>query len=114
MTYLIAFIILALLAVITVQIGKVSELASTVRGEEEVEEQNNHRTSVYLVIFMVVFLVFCVASAYYYKDVMLGYGPWESSSEHGKDLDYLFNITLIFTGIVFVLTQILLFWYSYK
>lgn len=114
MTYLIAFIIIGLLAVIAVQIGKVSELAASVRGEEEVEEQNNNRTGAWLVIFMVGFLVFCVASAYYYKDVMLGYGPWESSSAHGKDLDYLFNITLIFTGIVFVLTQILLFWYSYK
>ncbi len=114
MTYLIAFIIIALLAVIAVQIGKVSELAASVRGEEEVAEQNNNRTGFFLVVFMVGFLAFCVISAYYYKDVMLGYGPWESSSEHGKDLDYLFNVTLVFTGIVFIITHVLLFWYAYK
>ena len=114
MTYLVGFLILVLLGVIVVQIGRVSELASEVRGVEEVEEQSNNRTGVYLVLFMVLFLVFCVVSAWYYRNDMLGYGPWESSSAHGKDLDYLFNITLVFTGIVFVVTQILLFWYSYK
>jgi cytochrome c oxidase subunit 2 len=114
MTYLIGFLIIALLAVIAIQIGKVSDLAAEVRGVEEVEEQENNRTGVLLVLFMIGFLIFCIVSAWYYRNDMLGYGPWESSSEHGKDLDYLFNITLVFTGIVFVITHILLFWYAYK
>lgn len=38
----------------------------------------------------------------------------ESASEHGVKTDNLFNITLIITGIVFVLTHILLFWFAYK
>ena len=38
----------------------------------------------------------------------------ESASEHGILTDNLFNITLIVTGIVFVLTHILLFYFSYK
>ena len=63
---------------------------------------------------MVVFLVGCIYSAYYYKNTMLGYGPLTSASEHGFELDSIFNVTLIFTGIVFVLTHILLFWYTYK
>jgi len=67
-----------------------------------------------LMVFCVVFLVGCVASAIYYKNVMLGYGPHESASAHGYDLDSLFNITLFFTGIVFVITHIYLFWFSYK
>jgi len=53
-------------------------------------------------------------SAWYYKDAMLGYGPHQSASEHGGTLDSLFNVTLFFTGIVFVVTQILTFWYAYK
>ncbi len=114
MTYLIAFIILVLLVVLVVQVGKVSELASSLRGEDEMDEGSNTKTGIYLVVFMVLFLALSAWSAYYYKDYMLGYGPWESSSEHGKDIDSLFNVTLIFTGIVFVVTQILLFWYSYK
>jgi len=114
MTYLIAFAIVFLLAVIVIQIGKVTELATKIRGEEEVELQSNTTQGKWLVIFMVVFLVGCIYSAYYYKNSMLGYGPLTSASEHGFELDSIFNVTLFFTGIVFVLTHILLFWYSYK
>lgn len=38
----------------------------------------------------------------------------EAASEHGVLTDNLFNITLIITGVVFVLTHILLFYFSYK
>ncbi|MFZ1703700.1 MAG: OmpA family protein [Saprospiraceae bacterium] len=114
MTYLIAFAIIFLLAVIVIQIGKVTELASKIRGEEEVELQSNNTQGRWLLVFMVVFLVGCVVSAYYYKNAMLGYGPLTSASEHGFELDSIFNVTLVFTGIVFVITHVLLFWYSYK
>ncbi len=114
MTALVIFLIVLLLFIIMVQLGKVTELSAKIRGEQDAEEQGNNRTAVWLVIFMVAFLVLCVASSYYYKNTMLGYGPLTSASEHGWKLDGLFNTTLFFTGIVFVLTQILLFWYSYK
>jgi cytochrome c oxidase subunit II len=107
-------LIFALIAVIAVQLGKVSDLAARIKGEAEVERRNTNATGKWLVIFMVVFLVATVYSAWHYKDVMLGYGPWESSSEHGKSIDGLFNTTLIFTGIVFIITHILLFWYAHK
>ena len=109
-----AILIVILLGVILVQLGKVSELSAKIRGEEEVEMQKNNRTAFNLLIFLVVFLVFCVYSAYLYKDKMLGYGPHTAASAHGGELDSLFNITLFFTGIVFVLTHIALFWFSYK
>lgn len=111
---LVAILIVILLAVIVVQLGRVSELSAKIRGEEEVEAQKNNRTAFYMLIFLVVFLIFCVVSAYMYKDKMLGYGPHGAASAHGVDLDSLFNITLFFTGIVFVLTHIALFWFSYK
>ncbi len=111
---LVIFGIIALIAVIIVQLSKVSDLASAIKGEESARLQSNNRTAFWLVIFMIVFLVFCVVSALYYKNVMLGYGPLTSASEHGGKIDGLFNTTLIATGIVFVLTQILLFWFSYK
>jgi cytochrome c oxidase subunit II len=38
----------------------------------------------------------------------------ESASEHGLLTDRLFNITLIITGFVFVVTHIFLFWFAYK
>src|ERR1035437_3227000 len=37
-----------------------------------------------------------------------------SASAHGVIYDSMFTITLVLTGIVFVVTQVLLFWYSYR
>jgi cytochrome c oxidase subunit 2 len=37
-----------------------------------------------------------------------------AASEHANEYDNMFMITLILTGVVFVITQILLFWYTYK
>ncbi len=114
MTYLVIFGILTLLAYILIQISKVRDLSAKIRGEATVEAKNNDRSALYLLVFMVVFLLLSVLSAWYYKDVMLGYGPHEAASMHGDSLDFLFNITLFFTGIVFILTHIYLFWFSYK
>lgn len=106
--------IVLLIGVVAVQIGKVSDLAARIRGEEQAYRSTNNRTAFWLVVFMIIFLAFCVISAWYYKDAMLGYGPHQSASAHGGTLDSLFNVTLFFTGIVFVLTQILTFWFAYK
>ena len=114
MTYLIAFAIIFLLAVVVIQIGKLSELSARIRGEEAEERSVNNTQGMALVAFMVVFLIACVWSAWAYKDQMLGYGPLTSASAHGFELDHIFNVTLFFTGIVFIITHILLFWYSYK
>jgi len=114
MTAIVIISIVLLLFIILVQLGKVTELSAKIRGEEDAEDQGNNRTAVWLVIFMIGFLIFCVVSAWYYKNTMLGYGPLTSASAHGWKLDGLFNTTLVVTGIVFFITQILLFWYSYK
>ena len=114
MTGLIAILTIVLLAVIIVQLGRISEIASKIRGEEQAQSQVNNRTAMYFLIFMVAFLAFVILSAWYYKNDMLGYGPHSAASEHGGSLDDMFNLTLIFTGIVFVLTHIALFWFSYK
>ncbi len=114
---MIGFLIVAitiLIGIILVQIGKVTDLAGRIRGEEESERRSNNAQAIWLLVFMVVFLVFCVVSAIYYKNEMLGYGPHISASEHGGRIDNLFNVTLFFTGIVFIVTHIALFWFSYK
>ncbi len=113
-TALLALLCVALIAIIVVQIGKVNELSAKIRGEEEVQEQTNNRQGMYLMIFMVLFLVFCVWSALYYKNYMLGFGPHDAASKHGGALDYMFAVTLFFTGIVFFITQILLFYFAWK
>ena len=101
MTGLIIIAILILLAIVVVQIGKVTDLASKIRGEEEIELRNNRSQGRRLLAFMVVFLTLCFFTAAYYKNWMLGYGPHASASAHGNQLDRLFDTTLWFTGIVF-------------
>jgi cytochrome c oxidase subunit II len=114
MTTLIVLASIVLLVVVAVQIGKISELSAKIRGEEAAELESNHFNARFGMFFMVAFLVACVASAWYYKNYMLGYGPLELASEHGPKIQSLFNVTLFFTGIVFVLTHIALFWFAYK
>ncbi len=114
MTGLIAFICVVLIALVIVQIGKVTELANKIRGEEEAQEETNNWNALFSMIFLVVFLAGCIISAIYYAPFMLGYGPHVAASAHGPELDYLFNLTLFFTGIVFVITHIYLFWFAYK
>jgi cytochrome c oxidase subunit 2 len=103
-----------LIAIVTVQIGKVTELAAKIRGEEEVQFEANQRIGAFMVVFLVAFLVFCIWSALHYKNWMLGYGPHKAASAHGGELDAMFDLTLFFTGIVFVITHIVLFWFAYK
>lgn len=114
MTTLIILLCLLLLIVVVIQISKLTELSSSIRGEEEVFYQKNNSTGLWLVIFGVLFLIGSVWSAIYYKDMMLGYGPLVAASEHGVKLDGVFNITLFFTGIVFIATQFVLFYFAYK
>lgn len=114
MTTLIILLCVLLVAIIAVQIGKISEISAKIRGEKEVAQIDNNRQAWWLMAFMVGLLVLTSWSAYYYKNYMLGFGPHESASAHGGKIDVIFNITLIITGIVFFITQIALFWFSYK
>ncbi len=114
MTAIIVLLSAFLIAVVLVQIGKVTELTSQIKGERETMKDNSKWNGWLSLAFLIVFLPSVVISAYRYKNVMLGYGPHESASAHGAALDNLFNVTLIATGIVFVLTHIALFWFVYK
>ena len=114
MTGLMIFLCLILIAVIAVQVGKVSELASAIRGDEEVQDSVNSFHARFGMVFMVVFLLGCIISAIYYKDSMLGYGPHIAATDHGLELDSLFNVTMVPTVIVFIITHIALFWFAYK
>lgn len=105
---------LILIGIVVVQIARISELAGSLRGAEEAMLDSNRRNGFYMLLFLAGFLIFVILSAFHYKNWMLGYGPHISASEHGVALDGLFNTTLLITGIVFVLTHVLLFYYSYK
>jgi cytochrome c oxidase subunit 2 len=114
MTSLIVLLCIILITIVMVQIGKVYELANTIKGERQVMRDNSKWNGWISLVFVVVFLVGVCWSAWSYSSVMLGYGPHGSASEHGKLLDDLFFITLVLTGIVFILTHIALFYFAYK
>lgn len=114
MTALLIVLSIILIAVVAVQVGRVTELASKIRGEEEMQEISNKKQGFYLLAFLPIFLVLTIGSGIYYKNYMFGFGAMNAASEHGPVLDRMFNITLFFTGIVFIITQIALFYFAYK
>ncbi len=114
MTALIILLCVFLISIVLVQIGKVTELTAQIKGERETLRDNSKWNGWLSLAFMVVFLVGVTISAAHYKNELLGYGPHKSASAHGDILDGMFFITLVATGIVFVLTHIALFWFAYK
>lgn len=114
MTVSIILICLVLAVIVLVQIGKVTELTALIKGERETLRDNSKWNGWLSLGFMVLFLVGTFISAYWYSNEMLGYGPHESASAHGKILDSTFNVTLWATVPVFVITHIALFWFAYK
>ncbi|MEZ4919551.1 MAG: OmpA family protein [Saprospiraceae bacterium] len=114
MTALIIILCVILIAIVLVQIGKVTELTAQIKGQEEVMRDSSKWNGGLSIVFLVVFLVGVLVSAWKFRNEMLGYGPLQAASEHGGALDSLFNVTLFFTGIVFILTHIALFFFVYK
>jgi len=91
---------------------KVYELANALRGnkDEQVTDSDNKFNAKMMLAFMIAFFAFCIYQ-------MIAYGKYvlpESASEHGVDIDNLMNFNLIIITIVFVLVNILLFWFAFK
>jgi cytochrome c oxidase subunit II len=114
MTALITILSIILLFVVLVQIAKINEITAAMKGEDEYMTSSSEQNGKWLIIFCVLFLGSFVWSALYYANRMLGYGPLKSASEHGGAIDSMFNVTLVFTGIVFVICHLVLFWFPYK
>ncbi len=107
---LLAILILGFL--ITFQIAKASEYVSVLKGEKKAFEQNNRINAFLMVVFLVLGLVgvWWCNKMLYPKTLM----PFPAASEHGKNIDNMLMITIAITGIVFVITQVLLFWFAFK
>lgn len=104
--------ILALAFLVVFQIAKASEYVAVLKGEEKTFRQNN-RINAFLFI---AFLVLGLAGAWWCNDLfydrtLLGK---PAASEHGEKIDFMLWITIGITGFVFLLTQVLLFWFAYK
>ncbi len=109
MTTIIVVAIIFLLISIVFQVAKTSEMVSVLKGMTQSRKDSNKILGWLLLIFMPVFFIGIVWSTMHYKSHFLP----ESASVHGVWIDNLFNISLIITGIVFVLTQFALFLFAY-
>lgn len=96
--------------VITFQIAKASEYVAILRGEERTRKENNRVNAFMLLAFLIIGLV----GVWYCNEELKGKILGEAASDHGERIDTMLYITLAITGVVFFITQILLFWFSYK
>jgi cytochrome c oxidase subunit 2 len=106
------FIIVILLLgfLITFQIAKASEYVAVLKGEKKATEQQNRING----FLMMVFLVGGLIGVYWCNELFRGKILGEAASQHGQAIDRMLYITIAITGIVFVITQVLLFWFAYK
>lgn len=107
---LIAVIVLAVLTV--AQILRLLDLSSKLGGKnaDETTYDDNNRQGRNLLLFMILFVGSTIYMTIRWKHVILP----EAASVHGADYDNLMMISMIIICTVFLITQPLLFWFSYK
>lgn len=106
--YVLLFLLLCLFIAIVGKALRVYELTRETQGKPEGINWN--------VVNGVLFAVFLVVGLYgvYWEYTVHGEMILpEAASEHGKKIDEMFNLTLIITTIVFILTHIVLFAFAY-
>jgi len=103
-------VILALGFIITFQIAKASEYVGIMRGEEKAKKQTNKINAFLLLAFLILGMI----GVYYCNERLKGKILAAPASDHGVHIDTMLYITLVITGVVFFITQITLFWFSFK
>ena len=105
-------IILVLAFVLIFQISKASEYVSVLKGEEKSFKQTNRINAFLFILFMVLGL----AGAWWCNELLYDRTllAQPAASDHGEKIDFMLWLTIIVTGIVFLITQVLLFWFAFK
>ncbi|MFM9944566.1 MAG: cytochrome c oxidase subunit II transmembrane domain-containing protein [Bacteroidia bacterium] len=101
-------LLFVLVAVILFMIIKILDQVSIIRGKDII--QWNNVNGIVCLVFMAMAFVACFWEFSIHGRMVLP----EASTEHGRKIDQMFNITLFFTGIVFVITEFLLFYFAFK
>ena len=92
------------------QIAKASEYVAILKGEEKTRKDTNRINAFMLLIFLIAGLI----GVWWCHEELKGKVLGAAASDHGERIDTMIFITLVITGIVFVITQVLLFWFSFK
>ena len=105
--------VIALIFLVIFQISKAAEYVGVLKGEEQSRKQTNKVNGFLMLSFMIIglFGVWYCNKELAPKTLMYYGGP---ASEQGIKVDSMLMTTLAITGVVFVFTQILLFWFAYK
>ncbi len=110
MSGFITILLVILVFIIIYQIGKASEYAAAMRGQEVVKYKTNRVIGWMLVAFFVLGVYGIWKCDQYFKPLMLPV----ASCENGVKWDSMFYTTLVVTGIVFFATQAILFWFAFR
>jgi cytochrome c oxidase subunit II len=108
--FLIAIVVMIFLVIF--QISKASEYVSILKGEERSRRQNNRINGFLLISFLIFGLIgvwYC--NHLYYGKTLFVQG---AASYEGEKIDTMLWITIVVTGIVFIITQVLLFWFLFR
>ncbi|MGZ3839523.1 MAG: cytochrome c oxidase subunit II transmembrane domain-containing protein [Flavisolibacter sp.] len=96
--------------VIVFQIAKASEYVAILRGEDKTRKESNRINAFLLLAFLIIGLFGVWYCNERLKDKILP----ASASNHGDKIDTMIWITLGITFFVFLITQVLLFWFAFK
>lgn len=109
MTTILIIGIVVLLISVVFQVSKTSEMVTMLKGAAQSRKDSTKILALMFLFFGPIFLIGCFWSAVHFKSSFLP----ESASIHGVWIDNVFNITLLVTGLVFILTQVGLFLFVY-
>ena len=111
-TKVIILIVIILAIVAVAQLLKMYDAIVAVRGkrEEDVDLKTNNLNATLFIVFMIVFF-----GSFFYMLSLYGSGMMpEAASEHGIDIDWLYNINWIIVFTVYLLCNAILFIFAFK
>ncbi len=111
MTGFVIVLALFLISAILVALFRLHTLVEVIRGKKDERSGNSNKVNAAL---MVVFLVTSFVLLIWYSVKEFDNYNLPVASEHGVTTDQLFWWTMVITGVVFIITQILLFWFPFK
>lgn len=112
MSGLLIIILVALIFLVLYQLGRSSEMMATLQGEEAFDRKRNKWLGYSMLAVFAVFMIGIVYCHIYMIPLMTPTSI--PASDHGVNYDWMFNITLTVTGIVFFITQFLCFWFAFR
>jgi cytochrome c oxidase subunit II len=104
--------IVIMVFIVIFQIAKASEYVSVLKGEDVTRKQTNKINGFLLISFLILGLIgVYVCNHWFYGKTLFVQG---SASKEGEEIDFMFMLTTAITGFVFIVTQILLFWFAFR